>query len=451
MSTSLDLQIIFDLIEKTWLFLTRSVVQVQLAAMFSVVLLAWVLTKGSWSLLGRRISARIKHNFMSSRWRYFQHALSALPDVAFLLLSILFVALTSSYLISIGKFAGLLNDFIVLLSAMLAYRVLIAILYTAFGHEAIRHYNYRLLAPALALFLASQVLKNNLIDLNLLADIQPFSIFDSEIRIGALFFATVGLYFWINIVWAIQDVLIYLFTDADESEMSALEASLTIFRYFMIMLGILLSLNLLGLNNTTIAAITGGLSVGVGFGLREILGNFISGLLLLFERSLHPGDVIKIGSEMGIVEKLSIRSTTLRTNNNIEIIVPNQKFLTSEVTTYTKSSRLARILVPVGASYDSDPEEVRRVLLALAKTHPEVEKDPPPTVFFTQLGDSSIDFQLAVWLHDPKRIKAITSDLYFMIFKEFGKHQIEIPYPQQELHVRNNTSWEELSALLNKA
>ena len=442
MQNGSDLQFLVDLIQTIILFLTRSVVQAQLVAITVVVVLAWFLARGGWNLIGKRFSASVETALSAKKWRITQPGLSALPDITFLLLSMALIRLSYNLFLTGGRFVGLLNNFISLLWAMLAYRLLIALLYTAFNQTSIRHYNYRLFTPLFAFYLASQVLKKNLIDLNILAQIKLFNLFDTPIRLGALFLATVGLYFWVNIVLAIQDMLYYTFAANSTAERGTLEASLTIFRYVMILLGVLMALSTLGLNNTTMAAITGGLSVGIGFALREILGNFMSGLLLLFERSLHLGDIVEMGGEMGVVQELSIRSTTLCTTDNIEIIVPNEKFLTSEVTTYTKSNRLVRVLIPVGVSYDSEPEKVRQVLLSVGLQHQEVEKEPKPTVFFTGLGDSSIDFELAVWLRDARQIKPITSDLYFMIFKAFNQHNIEIPFPQQELHIRHNGLWD---------
>lgn len=456
MGNTSDLQIWFDFIQKVWLFLTRSVVQVQLLVIGVAFVVAWVLMRGAKRQLRNRFLAWVEGRFSASPnskggrrrlWRHLSDGLSVIPEMTFLLSSIGLLSVASYLFVEQGWFAGLLEDAMTLLSAILLYCVLMGLLYILFGRNAMRPYNYRLLTPLLALFLGNQVLKKNLIDLNLLAESKLFDLFDSPIRAGGLFIATVGLYFWINIAWAIQHVLHHVFTARTKADPGAVEAFLTIFRYLMTILGVLIALSSLGLNSTTVAAITGGLSVGIGFGLREVLANFISGLLLLFERSLRPGDIVQIGSEMGVVQELSIRSTRVCTNNNVEIIVPNQKFLTSTVTTYTKSDRLVRILLPVRVSYNSDPEEVRELLLAIAHQHQEVQKEPPPAVFFAGLGESNLDFQLGVWLQNPKRIKALTSDLYFMIFKAFNTHHIQIPHPQRDLHIKSTLSQDVLNLL----
>lgn len=126
----------------------------------------------------------------------------------------------------------------------------------------------------------------------------------------------------------------------------------------------------LGVNLTSLALIGTGLSVGIGFGLQQIIANFISGIVLLFEQSLRPGDVVEVNNQVGTVEKLNIRSTIIRTNDNVEIIVPNETFLTSQLTTYTKSDPLVRVSVPVGVGYDSNPKQVQQILMDTAVSHP---------------------------------------------------------------------------------
>jgi potassium efflux system protein len=177
------------------------------------------------------------------------------------------------------------------------------------------------------------------------------------------------------------------------------------------------------------------------------VANFISGILLLFEQSLRPGDIVSVGGEMGEVKKLSIRATTVNTFDNIELIVPNQLFLTSTVTSYTRTDRFVRVLIPIGVSYNSDPEAVRETLLAVAQRHGLVQEQPEPVVHFMGFGDSSLDFRLAVWVDDPLLRLNVASDLRFMIWKAFAEHSIEIPFPQRELHLRSGVPWEELGVV----
>jgi small-conductance mechanosensitive channel len=221
-------------------------------------------------------------------------------------------------------------------------------------------------------------------------------------------------------------------------------AGLTIGRYVVIAGAVVIVAAALGVDPRALAIITGGLSVGIGFGLQEIVANFVSGIVLLFEQSLRPGDVVSMENEMGTVKSLGIRATTVRTRDNVEVIVPNQAFLTSAVTTYTKTDRIVRVKIPVGVSYGSDPKEIREVLLEVARQHNLVQEKPEPVVRFIGFGDSSLDFQLEIWLDDPMLTMSIKSDLRFMIWTAFTKRNIEIPFPQRDLHLRSGVPWEKL-------
>ncbi|MEZ4560298.1 MAG: mechanosensitive ion channel [Caldilineaceae bacterium] len=208
--------------------------------------------------------------------------------------------------------------------------------------------------------------------------------------------------------------------------------------YGIIALGILTAVSTIGFDLSTLTIVLGGLSVGISFGLQELVANFISGILLVFEQSLRPGDVIQVAGHAGTVDKLRLRSTVLKTLDNVEIFVPNKTLLTSTVETYTHTDRKVRVPVDVGVSYASTPEDVRTILLEVAARHGLVLKDPAPTVFFTGFGDSSLDFKLLIWINDPPRSAQISSDLRFMIFREFARRGIEIPFPQRDIHLRSD-------------
>ena len=219
----------------------------------------------------------------------------------------------------------------------------------------------------------------------------------------------------------------------------------TLTSYAIISFGIVAALGILGVDLASLAIILGGLAVGIGLGLQKLVSNFVSGLILLFDQSIRPGDVVEVAGDIGVVENLHIRATTVRTYDNIEVVVPNENLLTSAVVTHTRSDQLERVRLPVGVSYNSDPTEVREALLAAGRGHDLVLADPAPTVFFIGYGDSSIDFELAVWISNPIRIPEIRSDLYFAMWDELKRRGIEIPFPQRDLHLRSGIPWEELS------
>jgi small-conductance mechanosensitive channel len=195
-----------------------------------------------------------------------------------------------------------------------------------------------------------------------------------------------------------------------------------------------------------LAIIAGGLSVGIGIGLQDIVANFVSGLALLFEQSLRPGDVIELDGRISQVEKVSLRATTVRTFTNEELIVPNNNFATSQVKNFTKSDRLIQILVPFGISYKSDPEQVRKIAVETSLEHPRVLANPEPFVLFSDYGDSRLDFGLYVSTTEPELTLRTKSDLYYMLWERFAENGIQIPFPQRDLNLGNG--WEKLTSNL---
>jgi small-conductance mechanosensitive channel len=194
----------------------------------------------------------------------------------------------------------------------------------------------------------------------------------------------------------------------------------------------------IGLNLTSLAVVFGLLSVGIGFGLQNVAANFVSGLIILFERPIKIGDRITIGDVWGDVVNISLRATLIRTVDNIAIIVPNSEFISSQVINWSHGDPKVRVHIPVGVAYGSDVPLVTKSLLEVAKNHPEVMDDPPPRVWFTEFGNSSLNFELLAWTLDPKRRPDVLSDLNRGIDEIFRKNKVEIPFPQRDLHVRSS-------------
>jgi small-conductance mechanosensitive channel len=208
--------------------------------------------------------------------------------------------------------------------------------------------------------------------------------------------------------------------------------------YLFFIVGLVVGLQSLGLNLTSIAFLGGAVGIGVGVGLQPVVNNFVSGLILLVERPIKVGDRIEIAELAGDVVKIAARSTWVRTNDNVVIIVPNSEFTTQRVTNWTANDRRVRVSLPVGTSYSSDPEQVRKLLLAAAREHADVLSDPAPDVVFTGFGDSSLNFDLRIWTTGQLRTPQILrSDLYFAVFRIFKEQGIEIPFPQRDLHLRS--------------
>lgn len=208
--------------------------------------------------------------------------------------------------------------------------------------------------------------------------------------------------------------------------------------YTFIALGCYIALQLVGINLTSLAVIAGAIGIGLGFGLQNIVNNFVSGLIILAERPIGIGDRIEVGDVAGQVKQIRLRSTTVVTNDNITIIVPNSNFISDTVTNWSYGDPRVRIRLPVGVAYGTDPRKVERVLLEAARAHPKVLAEPAPSVFFNGFGESSLDFDLAVWTEEmtfnPRRLR---SDLYFGIEAKLRENDIEIPFPQRDLHLRS--------------
>jgi small-conductance mechanosensitive channel len=212
--------------------------------------------------------------------------------------------------------------------------------------------------------------------------------------------------------------------------------------YNIILIVFLITLNVLGINLSSIAIIAGALSFGVGFGLQNIVSNFVSGIILMFERSIKIGDYIELGDELtGHVTDIRMRSTTITTNRNIDVIVPNQDLIQNKVINWTMNDRICRFEIPFGVKYGTSPEKVKEVILKAVNEsgYTDIYFSRKPNVIMTEMGDSSVNFKLLVWIRG-KNIFApqITRSKYLMlIYNTLYENNIEIPYPQNDLHIRS--------------
>lgn len=198
----------------------------------------------------------------------------------------------------------------------------------------------------------------------------------------------------------------------------------------------LVLLHIIGVSLSSIVVLAGGMSVGIGFGLQHIINNFVSGLILLFGRSVKPGDVIEHELVLGVVERVTIRSTLVRTRDDTTILIPNSNLVSMPFVNMSHSNnRAVRLVVAVGAAYDSDPELVKRLLMEAAAEHPEVLKHPAPRVRFEEFGANSLDFRIKFWVAFDGS-KRVASDLRFAILKKFRDHGVEIAFPQMDLHLK---------------
>ncbi|CCH49938.1 mechanosensitive ion channel family protein [Pseudodesulfovibrio piezophilus] len=210
----------------------------------------------------------------------------------------------------------------------------------------------------------------------------------------------------------------------------------TLFSYAVWSLFTLAALRILGVSLTSITVIAGGLSVGIGFGLQNVVNNFISGLILLFGRSIQQGDVIEMGQVWCTVKKINIRTTLVETFENAVIMIPNSDLVTTQVTNWTKNNPTLRRDILVGVAYGSETRKVEQTLLALAQEHPHVLKTPAAQVLFNDFGASSLDFILRIWIDDIDNTVKATSELRFAIDAAFREADIEIAFPQMDIHFK---------------
>jgi small-conductance mechanosensitive channel len=215
----------------------------------------------------------------------------------------------------------------------------------------------------------------------------------------------------------------------------------TITRYLILFVGFLIILQTVGINLTTLNVLAGAVGIGVGFGLQNIANNFISGLIILLERPIKVGDRIEVDDVNGRVVSIGARSTTVRTNDNIAIIVPNSKFISENVINWSFGTDRLRFKIPIGVGYDSDVDRVEELLIEAATENPNIESEPAPSVRFTEFGENALNFELRVWtrkmLHNRTKLK---SQLNFAILRKLRENGVEIPFPQRDVHIRNGSA-----------
>ncbi len=211
----------------------------------------------------------------------------------------------------------------------------------------------------------------------------------------------------------------------------------TLVRYALTVVAVVTIFSLIGLRWSELQWMVAALTLGLGFGLQEVVANFVSGLIMLFERPVRVGDTITIGEYSGTVARIRTRATTIIDWDNREIVVPNKNFITERLINWTLSDNITRIVIPVGVSYDSDPEQVMDILYRIAVAHPLSLTDPEPNVYFLSFADSALSFELRVYVSQMSDRLVTTSELHTQILKAFRKEGIEISFPQMDLHIRD--------------
>ena len=225
----------------------------------------------------------------------------------------------------------------------------------------------------------------------------------------------------------------------------------TVVGYVGLLIVALFALSVAGVNFASLAVVAGALSVGIGFGLQNVVSNFVSGLILLAERPFKVGDIVETGAVTGIIQKISVRSTTIETFTKQSVIVPNSDLINGVVSNWTLGNRLTRADIPVGVSYDADPRHVHELLLEIARDHPLTLTDPEPMIVFNGFGASSLDFELRFYLANVSDKIGVVNEVSYQIHERLKAQGIEIPFPQRDLHIKTTSGNDNVSALIEAA
>jgi potassium efflux system protein len=220
-------------------------------------------------------------------------------------------------------------------------------------------------------------------------------------------------------------------------EIGARASLVNIIIYSLWILAIYTGLNILGINLSSLAFMAGALGIGVGFGLQNIVNNFVSGIILLFDPSIQVGDMVQVGEDWGTISRINIRTTVVQSFDNASLIIPNSHMLSDKVTNWSYKDPTVRRQVDVGVAYGSDVQLVRKLLLQIAGELAEVLEDPAPKVDFMDFGDSALIFRIRFWISSPDYWLTAATEFRFRIDEGFRKHGIEIAFPQQDIHIRS--------------
>jgi small-conductance mechanosensitive channel len=202
-------------------------------------------------------------------------------------------------------------------------------------------------------------------------------------------------------------------------------------------LAVIVALNSVGIDLTAFAVFTGALGVGIGFGLQKPMSNFVSGVMLLLDKSVKPGDVISVGESYGWVSSLGARYVSVVTRDGTEYLIPNEDLITHQVVNWSHTSSQVRLKIPIGISYNADVHKACALCREAAAETRRVLKEPAPACLLLGFGDSSVELELRIWIQDPKNgVRNVKSDVLLLVWDKFHAHGIEIPFPQRDLHLK---------------
>ncbi|MFO7978559.1 MAG: mechanosensitive ion channel [Bacteroidales bacterium] len=278
---------------------------------------------------------------------------------------------------------------------------------------------------------AQRTLKNYL-------DYTLFTLGDSAITLWLVLYLIFGILLLFYLSSQLKKLLVNRILLRYSPEIGVRQAIAAIVRYIITFLGLLILFQTAGIDLSTLTVLAGALGIGIGLGLQSITNNFVSGIIILFERPIKVGDRVEVGPTHGRVIRISGRATTILTNDNVSIIVPNSDFMNTPVINWSHNDSSVRFRIPVSVSYSSNVEKVIRLLLQVGKESAHVLQNPPPDYRLLGFGDNGIHFELLVWTNTyTHRRGKFVSNINVSIIKKFHEHNIEIPFPQRDLHLKS--------------
>lgn len=270
------------------------------------------------------------------------------------------------------------------------------------------------------------------------------SIGGTKITIINIAYLVIFLVFFIFVSRIIRDTLQNRILPRTRLDIGARASFVNIVIYTFWILAIYTGINILGINLSSLAFMAGALGIGIGFGLQNVVNNFVSGIILLFDPSIQVGDMVQIGDDWGTVNRINIRTTIIQTFDNASLIIPNSEMISNKVTNWSFKDPKVRRQVDVGVAYGSDVQLVHKILLQIVNDMPEIMNDPAPRVDFTDFADSALIFRIRFWITSPEFWLAAPTELRFRIDEEFKKNGIEIAFPQQDIHIRSASGLDEI-------
>lgn len=240
------------------------------------------------------------------------------------------------------------------------------------------------------------------------------------------------------LVWLVNQVILSRYFNRKKIDIGRRFTISRLVLYVLYTIGILLALETLGVQLSVLWAGSAALLVGVGLGLQQTFNDLVSGLIILSEGTVEVGDIVVVDGLVGKVQKIGLRTSMVETRDEFSIIIPNSKLVVDNVTNWSHNETPTRFQVQVGVAYASDPQQVKEILLEIAREHPQVLPQPKPKVEFNDFGDSSLNFNLHFWSYEFFRSEFVKSDIRFAVMEKFKQYDIEIPFPQRDLWLRND-------------